>query len=97
MVKNVVIKIFKKIEKLVVIHFLNEKDFPKNAENINGNLGKRTKLFSKKKKYIRKKKPTSVSKKKTCKCYICNEKGDYAPECPKRGKSAKKMIKVLEE
>ena len=81
---------------MVVIHFLNEKDFPKNAENINENLGKWIKLFQKKK-YIRKKNPTSVSKKKTCKCYICNEEGHYALECPKRGKSAKKMIKILEE
>ena len=34
---------------MVVIHFLNEKDFPKNVENINGNLGKRTKLYQKRK------------------------------------------------
>ena len=48
-----------------------------------------------KKKYVRKKK--NNFKKKTCRCFICNEEGHYAPECPKKGKSAKKMIKVLEE
>ena len=54
--------------------------------------------FSKNKKYIRKKKPSKKPPlKKKCRCYICNEEGHYAPDCPKKGKSANKMIKFLEE
>jgi hypothetical protein len=34
---------------------------------------------------------------KTCKCFICNEEGRIAPQCPKKGKGGKKMIKFLEE
>ena len=58
---------------------------------------KKNKKFSKKKKYVRKKKPINNFKKKNCRCFICNEEGHYAPDCPKKGKSAKKMIKVLEK
>lgn len=61
------------------------------------------KKFSKKKKYIRKKKQSEknqsgkTKKHKKCRCYICNEEGHYAPECPKKGKNTKKMVKMLEE
>ena len=77
--------------------FPKRKGFSKKRRKYKWKPWKKNKTFSKKKKYIRKKKPTSVSKKKTCKCYICNQEGHYAPKCSKKEKSAKKMIKVFEE
>ncbi|XP_059629145.1 uncharacterized protein LOC132271707 [Cornus florida] len=34
--------------------------------------------------------------KKDCKCYICNEAGHYATNCPQKGKKASKMVKRLQ-
>ena len=59
---------------------------------------KSKKDFLSKKKYIRRKKYTKKHKKrKTCKCYLCNEEGHNAHQCPRKGKGGKKMIKFLEE
>ena len=72
-------------------------------KNLDGSHGENQKnLFSPRKKYIRRKSknPTNrnySNKRKTCKCFICNEEGHIAPQCPKKGKGGKKMIKFLEE
>ncbi|XP_059627132.1 uncharacterized protein LOC132269926 [Cornus florida] len=38
----------------------------------------------------------SIETKKDCKCYICNEAGHYATNCPQKGKKESKMIKHLQ-
>ena len=49
---------------MVVIHFLKEKDFPKSVENIDGNLGKSTKLFQKRKSIFEKRNQQVFQKRK---------------------------------
>lgn len=92
---NVVTRFYKNLGKLVVHLILEVKQLLK-AKKLKLKPWKKRKQINKKKKYIRRQKPSS-SKKESGKCYIYNEEGHIAPQCPKKGKGTKKIIKVLEE
>ena len=68
---------------MVVIHFLKEKDFPKNVENINGNLGKRTKLFQKRKSIFEKRNQQVFQKRKLVNVTLATKKVIMHPNAQK--------------
>jgi hypothetical protein len=77
-------KVFRKIDRS---EYRRKKKFPKKFN--------KQKYFRRNKKYP--KKNSCPKGKKTCTCWLCNEEGHYANECPKKKDSKKETLKLIWE